>query len=118
MMRNRFKRVASSMLRRAMAGLLALSLLGALSPAAAAFAFAAAQADAAHECCTPRAAFCKGPGATAALEHAQTAPVAGAVASGDWRDCLAPLTEASALQRVPLAPSGPPAYLRFHRFLL
>jgi hypothetical protein len=115
---NCFKKVASRMLGRAMAGLLALSLLGALSPAAPAFAIAAAQADAAHECCTPPAAFCKEPGATAAFEHAQTAPVAGAIAGGDWRDGLAPLAEASALQRVPLVPSGPPAYLRFHRFLL
>jgi len=101
-----------------MAGLLALSLLGALAPAAPAFAFAAAQADAAHECCMPPTAFCKEPGATAVLAQAQTAPVAGAIASGDWRDCLAPFAGASAVQRVALAPSGPPAYLRFHRFLL
>lgn len=106
------------MLRRALAGLLALSLLGALSPVAPAFAFAAAQADAAHECCAPPAAFCKGPATSAVLAHAQTAPVADAVADGDWRDCLAPFAGASALQRVALAPSGPPAYLRFHRFLL
>jgi len=101
-----------------MAGLLALSLFGALLPATPAFALAAAQANAAHECCMPPAAFCKGLGTSAVLAHAQTAPVAGAVAGGDWRDCLVRLAEASALQRVPLAPSGPPAYLRFHRFLL
>ena len=118
MMRNRFKRVVSSMLRRAMAGLLALGLLGALSPVAPELAFAAAQADAAHECCAPPAAFCKGPATSAVLAHAQTAPATGAVAGGDWRDRLAPLAGASALRRVPLAPSGPPAYLRFHRFLL
>jgi hypothetical protein len=117
-MRNRVKGMASSALRRAMAGLLALGLLGALCPAAPVFAFAAAQADAAHECCMPPAAFCKEPATSAVLAQAQTAPVAGAVARGDWRDCLAPLTEASAQQGVPRVPSGPPAYLRFHRFLL
>lgn len=101
-----------------MAGLLALSLLGALAPAAPAFAFTAAQANAAPDCCAPAAVFCKGPGPSAALAHAQTAPVAGAVADGDRRDRLAPFARASALQRVALAPSGPPAYLRFHRFLL
>ena len=101
-----------------MAGLLALSLLGALAPAAPAFAFAAAQADSARDCCAPAAVFCKDLGTSAALAHAQTAPVASAIADGDRRDCLAPLAGASALQRVPRAPSGPPAYLRFHRFLL
>jgi len=101
-----------------MAGLLALSLLGVLAPAAPAFALAAAHANAAHECCVPPAAFCKGLGTSAVLAHAQTAPVAGAVAGGDWRDCLATFAGASALKRVALAPSGPPAYLRFHRFLL
>jgi hypothetical protein len=101
-----------------MAGLLALSLLGALLPATPAFALAAAQANAAHECCVPPAAFCKGPATSAVLAHAQTAPVADAVADCDRRDCPAPFAGASALQRVALAPSGPPAYLRFHRFLL
>lgn len=117
-MRNRVKGMASSTLRRAMTVLLALSLLGALAPVAPAFAFTAAQANAAPDCCAPAAVFCKGPDPSAALEHAQTSPVGSAIADGERRDCLAPFAEASALQRVALAPSGPPAYLRFHRFLL
>jgi len=56
-MRNRVKGMASSTLRRAMTVLLALSLLGALAPVAPAFAFTAAQANAAPDCCAPAAVF-------------------------------------------------------------
>lgn len=109
------------MLRRMMVALLALTVLGALAPAAPALALAAKLAAPAS-CDQPGAACAQQPvcqpDSAPAGEHAQTPPFAGAAAEADSRERVLPLPERAVAPGASIAQAGPPAYLRFHRFLL
>lgn len=109
------------MLQRMMVALLALAALGALAPAAPALALAAKLAAPAS-CDRPGAAcaqqpMCK-PVSALGAEHALTPAFSAAIAEPDWRERALPLTRRALAPDAFAAQSGPPAYLRFHRFLL
>lgn len=110
-----------------MIALLAFGLLGALVPA---LAFAAAHSTVAADCCTPPTVSCDGPAVACPVqqvcqqssplagEDAQTPPFTPVIGEASWRERLLPPPESVAARPAALALGGPPAYLRFHRFLL
>jgi hypothetical protein len=126
-MRKRLREQAFSVLRRMTVALLALTVLWALAPAASAFALTAETG--AQDCCIVPPPSCDGPGAAcaqqlckadspAAADYAQTPGFTAATPETHWRGRVVTLPELAAKPGLPVAQSGPPAYLRFHRFLL
>lgn len=116
-MRDRLKVRVSGVLRRITAAMLALAFLWALAPAAPALALAAQGAAGAQDCCSVPPPSCDALRA-AAGEHAQTPGFTAAAAGARWRERVVTPPEL-AVEPVPPDPqSGPPAYLRFQRFLL
>jgi len=124
-MRKRLREQAFSVLRRMTVALLALTVLWALAPAA----FALTAETGAQACCIVPPPSCDGPGAAcaqqlckadspAAVEYAQTPGFTAAIPETHWRERVVTLPELAAKPGLPVAQSGPPAYLRFHRFLL
>ena len=100
-----------------MTALLALAFLGALAPAVPVLAMDAAVA-AGDDCCSaPLQQICQ-QSSSFATDHLQTAPLVGVVVEAAWRERILPLPEKAAAPTAPLAHADPPAYLRFHRFLL
>lgn len=116
------------MLRRAMTLLLAFGLLGVLAPAA--MAFEPGHPASAADCCGPTPPSCDGPGFSCSLQQvcqqtsspvpgdAQTAVFTTVIGEPGWRERILPPPESAAAPPAALALAGPPAYLRFHRFLL
>jgi uncharacterized membrane protein len=128
-MRKRLREQVSSVLRGMTAALLALMVLFALAPAAPALALAAENGAGVEDCCIVPPPSCDGPGAAcaqqlckadslAAVEYAQTPGFTAAIPETHWRERVVTLPEPVAKPGLPVAQSGPPAYLRFHRFLL
>lgn len=128
-MRKRLREQAFSVLRRMAVALLALTVLWALAPAASALALAAEIGAGAQDCCIVPPPSCDGPGAAcaqqlckadspAAVEYAQTPGFTAAIPETHWRERVVTLPELAVGPGLPVAQSGPPAYLRFHRFLL
>jgi hypothetical protein len=127
-MRKGLREQVSSALRRVAAALLALTVLSALEPPAQALAVTAESA--ARDCCIVPPASCDGPGAacpqqqlckadsSAAGEYAQTPGFTAAIPETQWRKRAVTLPELAVKPGLAVAQSGPPAYLRFHRFLL
>lgn len=104
--------------------LLALGLLGALAPAAMAF-HSSAEAD----CCSSTSASCDRLGAACAVqvceqtsplvrEGAQTPVFTAVISEPGWRQPVLPSPESWSAPPGALPFAGPPAYLRFYRFLL
>lgn len=108
--------------------LLALGVLAALAPAA--VASEPGHPASAADCCGPTPPSCDGPGFSCSLQQAcqQTSPLApeaaqtpaSTVVIGEpgWRERILPPPESATAPPAALAFAGPPAYLRFHRFLL
>jgi hypothetical protein len=128
-MRKRLREQVFSVLRRMTVALLALTVLWALAPAASALASTNENVAGAQDCCTVPLPSCDGPGAacaqhlckadsSAAAEYAQTPGFTAAIPDTHWRERVVTLPEIALGPGLPVAPSGPPAYLRFHRFLL
>jgi hypothetical protein len=126
-MRKPLREQMSSVLRRLTVALLALTVLWALAPAASAHAVMAETG--AQDCCIVPPPSCDGPGAAcaqqlckadslAAVEYAQTPGFTAAIPETHWRGRVVTLPELVVKPDLPAAQSGPPAYLRFHRFLL
>jgi hypothetical protein len=126
-MRKGLKGQALGMLRRAMMVLLALGLLSALAPAA--MAFEGGYPAGAADCCSPTSTSCDGPSVACtvqvcqqtsplAREDAQTPTFTAVIGEPGWRERILPPPESVAASPAVLALGGPPAYLRFHRFLL
>lgn len=110
--------------------LLALALLVGLASTAPALSFGADRAPAVSgDCWTPPPPSCEGPGAACAMqracqpgfpsaaEQAQTSLFT-AVADQGRREPVLPPVPGTALSAAAEPHAGPPAYLRFHRFLL
>jgi len=114
-MRKRLGEQVFRVLRRTAVALLALAVLWALAPAASALALMAETG--AQVCCTVPPPSCDRLGA-AAGEHAQTPGFTAAAAETRWRERVPALPELAVEPGLPDPQSGPPAYLRFHRFLL
>lgn len=111
-------------LRRAIVVLLALGLLGALAPAAMAF-----HLSAGTDCCNTTTASCDGPGAACSVqvcqqpsplarETAQSPAFTAAISEPGWRERFLPPPASWTAPPAAFPIAGPPAYLRFHRFLL
>lgn len=126
-MRKRLREQVSSVLRGMTAALLALTVLWALAPAASALVLTAETR--AQDCCIVPPPSCDGPGAAcaqqlckadspAAAGYAQTPGFTAATPEAHWRGRVVTLPELAVKPGLPVAQSGPPAYLRFHRFLL
>lgn len=128
-MRKRLREQVSSVLRGMIAALLALMVVFALAPAAPALALAAEDGAGVQDCCIVPPPSCDGPGAAcaqqlckadspAAAGYAQTPGFTAATPEAHWRGRVVTLPELAVKPGLPVAQSGPPAYLRFHRFLL
>jgi hypothetical protein len=127
-MRKGVRQQVSSALRRMTAALLALAVLWALVAPEPALAVTAESA--ASDCCIVPPLPCHGSGAAclqqqlckadspAAVEHAQTPGFTAVIPDTPWRKRVVMLPEIALYPGLPAAQSGPPAYLRFHRFLL
>jgi hypothetical protein len=127
-MRKRLREQAFSVLRRMTVALLALTVLWALAPAVSALALTAETE--AQDCCMVPPPSCDGPsaacaqqqlckaGSLAAVEYVQTPGFTAAIPETQWRERVVTLPELVVGPGLPVAQSGPPAYLRFHRFLL
>jgi hypothetical protein len=126
-MRKRLREQVSSVLQRMTVALLALTVLLALAPTPSALALTAETG--AQDCCIVPPPSCDGPGAacaqqlckadsSAAAEYAQTPGFTAATSDAHWRKRVVTLPELAVKPGLPVAQSGPPAYLRFHRFLL
>jgi hypothetical protein len=106
--------------------LLALGLFGALVPAAMAFEAGYAAAD----CCSPTPSSFDAPGFACTVQQAcqptsplgrkeaQTPAFSAVIGEPCWRERILPPPQSAAAPAAPLELAGPPAYLRFHRFLL
>lgn len=109
------KEQAFAVLRGAMRVLFPLALLGALAPAA--MAYEAGTAEDIADCCNPAPPACDAPG-IACPDNAQTSTFTAAIAEPGWRERRLTQPESSAAPPPVPAFAGPPAYLRFQRFLL
>lgn len=107
------------MLRRALIVLLALGVLGTLAPMVQAMPSDAGYASIGDDCCNPpllRVCEQKSPFAG---EQALTPAFAAVIADPDGWERMLPPPQEAALPDLPIAhAAGPPAYLRYHRFLL
>ena len=112
------------MLRRAMFALLTLGLLGAFAPAAMAL-----DLSGGADCCSSTSVSCDGPGAACSVQVCQqpsplarevalTSAFTAVISEPGWRERVLPSPQSWTAP--PAAPpiAGPPAYLRFQRFLL
>lgn len=117
------ERQVLGVLRRAMFVLLAFGLLGALAPAAMAF-----DLSGGADCCSSTSVSCDGPGACSVQvcqqpspltrEVAQTPVFTAVISEPGWRERLLPPPTSWTAPPAAFPIAGPPAYLRFHRFLL
>lgn len=118
--------IQGNMRKRLAAALLALTMLLALAPALGVTAEVMAPGQ---DCCTVAPPSCDGPdaacppqlcqaGSLAAVEYAQAPGFAVAIPEAHWRERVVTPPELAVKPGLPVAQPGPPAYLRFHRFLL